>query len=111
MSFRSVISLFAISCVLVSPPRSSFAQEQTGPQRKVVSQVSPEYPSLARTMNISGTVKIEVLVNPKGTVKSVEIKGGHPVLAQAAVGAVTRWIWEPTPHETNESVELRFNSQ
>jgi TonB family protein len=38
-------------------------------------------------MSISGTVKIEVVVAPNGTVKDARIVGGHPVLASAALDA------------------------
>ena len=37
-------------------------------------------------MNITGTVKIEVVVAPNGTVKDARVVGGHPVLANAALG-------------------------
>ena len=43
--------------------------------------------------------------------KSVEIKGGNPVLAEAAAQAVTKWKWEPASHETQEPVELNFKPQ
>ena len=35
-------------------------------------------------MRIEGSVKADVLVAPNGTVKSVEIKGGHPLLVLEA---------------------------
>jgi len=76
--------------------------------RKVVSKVSPLYPALAREMRISGNVKVEAVVAPNGKVKLVEIKGGHPVLAQAAADAVSKWKWEPGSRESRELVELKF---
>jgi outer membrane biosynthesis protein TonB len=54
-------------------------------------------------------VRAEVLVAANGKVKSVEVKGGHPLLGQAAQNALAQWTWEPAAHETHESVELRFN--
>ena len=71
----------------------------------------PVYPSLARTMNISGIVKLEVTVAANGTVKTAEVRGGHPVLSDAAIGAVLKWRWEPAAHETREPVEVRFAPQ
>ena len=76
--------------------------------RKVVTQVTPQYPALARTMRIAGVVKVDVLVAPNGTVKSLEVKGGHPMLAESAQNAVRQWKWAPAPHESHENVELRF---
>lgn len=98
-----------LACVLLSSlifmSHLATAQEST---RKVVSRVSPQYPNLARSMRLQGNVKAEVLVAPNGTVKSVEIKGGHPLLGQAAQNAIREWKWEPAPHETHEIVELKF---
>lgn len=62
-------------------------------------------------MNIRGLVKVEVLVSPNGTVKSVLVKGGHPMLAQSAVTAVGHWKFEPAAHETKEQIEIKFDPQ
>ena len=62
-------------------------------------------------MGLEGVVKVEALVASDGSVKSVEIKGGHPVLAQAAANAVRRWRWEPAAHESHEPVELKFSPE
>lgn len=87
----------------------SFAQDDhSETARKIVNRVLPEYPSVARTMKIKGSVRVEVVVAPNGTVKSLEVKGGHPVLAQAAANAVHKWKWAPAPKETKEPVTLEF---
>ena len=49
-----------------------------------MNRVVPAYPDIARTMNLKGNVKVEVVVAASGAVKSVEIKGGDPVLAKSA---------------------------
>jgi TonB family protein len=59
-------------------------------------------------MNLQGNVRVDVLVAPNGTVKSVEVKGGHPLLGQAAQNAIREWKWEAGPHETHEIIELKF---
>ena len=93
-------------------PRPSYAQEEsTESKRKVTSRVMPEYPEMARKMSLRGVVKVDVLVGSSGTVKSVELKGGHPILAQAAMSAVRKWRWEPASHDTKEPVEVRFDPQ
>lgn len=76
--------------------------------RKLLTKVIPQYPGLARSMNIEGIVKADVLVAATGKVQSIEVKGGHPVLAQAAQDALKHWKWEPAAHETHEVVEMRF---
>jgi outer membrane biosynthesis protein TonB len=66
---------------------------------------------MARTMNLKGNVKVEVVVGPSGAVKSVEIKGGHPVLAKSAENAFFKWKWESAAGETRELVEMKFNPE
>ena len=77
----------------------------------MTNRVVPAYPELARTMNVKGIVRLDVLVAPDGTVKSVKAIGGHPVLVQAAERGVQKWKWEPAGRESNEVVELRFNPE
>ena len=79
--------------------------------RKVKSRSNPVYPEIARRMSISGTVKVEVVVSPNGSVKSSKIVGGHPVLATAALDAVKKWKFEPASEETTGVVELKFQPQ
>jgi TonB family protein len=90
--------------------RLSRAQVPSESIRKVVTRVVPQYPNLARTMRIQGgSVKVEAVVAPDGSVRTVEIKGGHPVLAQAAHDAVRNWKWAPATKETRELIEIKFN--
>jgi hypothetical protein len=44
-------------------------------------------------------------------VKSVEVKGGHPVLVRAAQDAIYKWKWAPASHETREAIEVKFDPQ
>ena len=59
-------------------------------------------------MNITGTVKIQVVVAPNGTVKDAKVVGGHPVLAGAALDAVRKWRFESAPVESSGVVEIKF---
>jgi TonB family protein len=76
--------------------------------RKVRSRVEPMYPALARKMNLTGTVKVEVVVAPDGTVKEAKVVGGHPLLASAALDAVRKWRFEPAPVESTGTVNFKF---
>jgi len=76
--------------------------------RRAKSKVPPVYPDLARKMNITGTVKIQVVVAANGTVKDAKVVGGHPVLAGAALDAVRKWRFEPAAVESSGVVELKF---
>jgi len=76
--------------------------------RRAKIKVQPAYPELARKMQISGTVKIEVTVSPNGTVKEARVVGGHPVLATAALDAAKRWRFEPAPSESSGVIDFKF---
>ena len=77
-------------------------------KRKVKTKVLPAVPELARRMNITGKVKIEVVIAPDGHVKSSRAMGGHPVLVQSCQDAVKEWKFEPAPEETTQVVEFDF---
>lgn len=76
--------------------------------RRAKSKVQPVYPDLARKMNITGTVKVQVVVAPNGTVKDAKVVGGHPVLASAALDAVKKWRFEPAAVESTGVVDFKF---
>lgn len=106
---RKLTAAVFIGLALIALLSLSFAQEiQTDAPRKIMKKVDPEYPPLALTVHLGGVVKLEALVASDGTPKSVEIKGGHPVLAQAAANAIGRWKWEPARDETHEIVYVKF---
>jgi TonB family protein len=103
------VVVLILSFALIVVPSQTDAQVATESTRKVVNRVVPAYPDMARTMNLKGNVKLEVVVGPSGAVRSVEVKGGHPVLAKSAENAVFKWKWESAERETRELVEIRFN--
>jgi TonB family protein len=105
------VLLVATFVVLAPISSSSWAQDSSESTRKVLVKTPPVYPSLARSMNIHGVVKLEAEVLPNGAVKNVEVKGGHPLLTQSAVMAVKRWKFEPDVHETKEIIEIKFDAE
>jgi TonB family protein len=78
--------------------------------RDVKSKATPVYPELAKKMNVNGVVKVELMVNPNGSVKSAKAIGGHPLLIDAAVNAAKQFKYEASTEETKELVEFKFNS-
>lgn len=76
--------------------------------RRAKNKVQPMYPELAHKMNISGTVKIEVVVAPNGTVKEARVVGGHPVLANAALDAAKKWKFEPASGDSTGIIDFKF---
>jgi TonB family protein len=78
--------------------------------RKLKNKVAPSYPELAKKLGIVGLVRLEVLVSAEGKVKSITVKGGHPLLADAAEKAVAKWRYVPGPEEAI-SVEVNFRPE
>ena len=102
-----VIGLLVLAAMLFLHPVHSHTQGAAS-VRRLLNRTAPTYPALARGMALEGVVKVDALVLPDGSVKAVEIRGGHPVLAQAAANAVRRWKWEPSARESHELVEVKF---
>ena len=90
---------------------SGFSQTGTTDEskRKIKSKTAPVYPELARRMNVSGKVKIEVVIASDGHVKSTRVVGGHPLLVQTCQDAVKEWKFVPASEETTQIVEFEFH--
>jgi TonB family protein len=99
---KVALRLAVLTLLLAS---ASHAQEG----RKVLRNPSPAYPALAKRMNLSGAVKIKAVVAADGTVKQVEVVGGNPLFAEAAVDAAREWRYEPGKTETPIELEFRFH--
>jgi TonB family protein len=65
-------------------------------QSRILRMVEPEYPPAARANRVSGVVIVSVVVNEDGEVFEAEVLRGHPLLDQAALDAVRRWLFKPT---------------
>lgn len=109
MSFRKIGIVMAAMAMTAGVGAVGRAQDAQGEiVRRAKSKVQPVYPDLARKMNITGTVKVEVTVSPNGTVKDAKIVGGHPVLASAALEAIKKWRFEPAAMESSGIVDFKF---
>jgi TonB family protein len=103
-----------VAAVLISLASFAAGQGAASPshtERKVTLRVAPDYPELARRMNIHGVVRVEAQVRPNGSVKSTRVLGGNPVLANAATAAVGRWKFEPAQSQTTEVVQITFDAE
>jgi len=94
-------------------PRKLFAQNAPADEskRKVRTRVVPEYPALARQMNVTGKVKIETTIAADGHVIGTRVVGGSPLLVNAALEALKQWRFEPASKDTTEIIEFEFNGQ
>lgn len=101
----------AAAAAMVLLGASGFAQSGSTDEskRKVKSKTAPLYPDLAKRMNVTGKVKIEIVIAPDGHVKTTRVIGGHPLLVQVCVDAVKEWRFFPAPEETTQIVEFEFH--
>jgi TonB family protein len=107
-SVRNTV-LFLVVLITLGGTLPPVVGAQDGIDRKIKSKVSPVYPEIARKMGITGNVKLQLLVSPKGEVKETKVIGGHPILVNAAVDAVKKWRFETASAESTGTVEFRFD--
>jgi TonB family protein len=105
--FWFVLALFIFQITLLASPSQAQEIEQTS-NRKTVQRVTPAYPDVAKAMKLSGKVRIIAKVAPSGKVLSIEVVGGHPILARAAADAVLQWRYEPAREQTDEIAVIAF---
>jgi periplasmic protein TonB len=80
---------------------------------KLIFQVKPEYPLLAKMARIQGTVRLEAVISTDGTIQNLRVLAGHPLLVRAAIDAVARWRYQPTllngePVEVVTEIDVNF---
>lgn len=80
---------------------------------KLLKQVVPIYPQSARQLRISGTVHLLGVIAKDGTIQRLQVLSGHPLLRQAALDAVSQWIYRPTvlngqPVEVEAPIDVMF---
>ncbi len=74
----------------------------------------PEYPPLAKVTHVQGTVKFKAVIGKDGTVESLKLISGHPLLVKAAMDAAKEWRYRPPvmkgePVEIETEIEVDFS--
>lgn len=100
-------TLSLVLAVLLFLPGFSYWEDA----RKIKSSVPPEYPELARKLNIRGMARVQVTIAPDGAVRDVKELGGNPVLVEALVRAVKKWRYESTDRISTVEVKFDFSPQ
>lgn len=80
---------------------------------KMIRQVPPVYPVLAKQAHVTGTVVLHAIVGKDGTIEKLQLVSGPPLLVQAAIDAVKQWQYSPTllngqPVEVDTSIDVNF---
>jgi protein TonB len=95
----------------VQPMRVRVSQGVT--QGMVISKAQPVYPADAKAARIQGTVVISAIIGKDGSVQTMRLVSGHPMLAPAAMDAVKQWKYRPyilngTPVEVETQMTVNF---
>jgi len=88
---------------LVPPPPPKLIPRH-GPYRvggkvqapRLLRQVQPIYPILAKVARVSGKVAIDSVIDEQGNVTQMKVVSGNPLLVTAALNAVEQWKYQPT---------------
>jgi TonB family protein len=113
--FKRILGLCLLAVLAAGIGGTIFLKAQVADiaetKRKVRVLAKPQYPELARKMNLCGVVKVDVTIGADGKVKRTHVVGGHPVFAAEAEKAAMQSEFEPGPRETSEIIEFKFASQ
>jgi TonB family protein len=80
---------------------------------KLIRQPRPVYPPEAKEIRLQGVVKLSAVIAKDGTVKSLEVISGHPLLVASALDAVRQWVYETTllngnPVEVQTQIDVNY---
>jgi len=64
-------------------------------EAQLLSRVEPVYPHIAVVTGIQGQVKLHAIIARDGTIQSLNVISGHPLLVRAAAEAVSQWRYRP----------------
>jgi periplasmic protein TonB len=92
---------------IAPPPAPVITADQSAPPAPIrvgggirppqkVQHVAPDYPAIARSARVSGTVILEAVIAEDGTVRDVRVLRSIRLLDDAAIEAVRQWRFTPT---------------
>jgi TonB family protein len=81
----------------------------------LIDRPDPVYPPIAKAAHVQGSVVLHAIISKTGTVESLDVVSGRPMLTASAKDAVKRWVYkpymvkgEPTEVETTITVNFTF---
>lgn len=101
-----ILLLLMVVLGVVTPSLNLYAQQEM--TRKTKKEVTPQFPPLARQLNLSGTVRVAVVISPEGKVKTAHAIGGPPLFMAPAEVAAKQWEFETYSKETTQVLEFQF---
>jgi protein TonB len=62
----------------------------------LIQRVEPVYPPLARQVHREGRVELRAIIGTDGSIQSMQVVSGDPLLVRSALDAVQQWHYKPT---------------
>ncbi|MFY9802368.1 MAG: energy transducer TonB [Candidatus Acidiferrales bacterium] len=101
---------------LPPPPKAAPSRIRVGGNvaaAKLIRQVTPLYPTIAKTAHISGTVVLHAIIAKDGSIQELTYISGPPLLMRNAMDAVRQWRYNPTllngePVEVDTTISVVF---
>jgi protein TonB len=80
----------------------------------LVNKVTPQYPPIAKTAHVSGTVVLHAIIAKDGSIQELQYMSGPPLLMKSAMDAVKEWRYKPTmlngePVEVDTTISVVFS--
>jgi periplasmic protein TonB len=98
------------------PPKPAQARIRVGGNvqaAKMLRQIQPMYPQIAKTAHVQGTVILHAIISKDGSVQELQYVSGPPLLMKSAMDAVRQWRYQPTllngePVEVDTTISVIF---
>ena len=79
----------------------------------LIHRVQPDYPDIAASHRVEGTVVLHAIIGKDGTIKNLKLVSGSDMLARSAIGAVEQWVYKPyllmgEPVEVESQIVVNF---
>ncbi len=79
----------------------------------ILRETVPVYPPVARAMGLEGTVELQATISKTGTIENLHAVAGPMLLRQAALDAVSTWVYRPyllngQPVEVETTINVEF---
>ncbi len=113
MVLEAIVLLAALGPARLEEPRLSVPEQLM--RWKIDKRVEPHYPETARRLGVTGSVRFAAVIAKDGSVKSLYLISGHPLLVPAALKAAKQWVFRPVLHRgapievvTHITIEFRL---
>jgi len=93
--FQTSVVLALMICFGSQLGLAQMRVEESQAKKNIISKVDPEFPPIAKQLNLSGKVEVDAHVDEAGKVEKVDAVSGNPILAGAAVNATKHWKFQP----------------